>query len=60
MVANDKINAFALGISYFFHSLYATIKHYYQFHTDALGIVYALQRYTIALIIARGDIVLHV
>ena len=42
MVADDEVDSFALGISNLLNCFDAAVKHDDEFHTNALGIVYAL------------------
>ena len=60
MVTHNEVDAQLFGISNLIHSLYAAVEHNHQFDTCLLGIVHSLDRYSIAVVVAVGDVVVYV
>ncbi len=60
MVADYKVYPFLLSVGNLIDCLDTTIQNYYQLHIIVCGIINAFQRNSVALFIARGNVILDV
>ena len=60
MVADDKVDAFPLGVCHLVGGLNATIKHDDKSDTRLAGIIDSLSRNAIAILVAVRDVIVNV
>ena len=60
MVADNKVNAYAFGVSNLVDCLDTAIENDNQFHTCFQSVVYSFFAHPITLFIAVGDVIIHI
>ena len=60
VVADDEVDAFFTGVSYFFDRFDAAVEHDDEFHPCLIRIIHSFERHSIAFFVAVGDIIVDV